>query len=86
MEHHWTVGLMTGTVLDGNIDVALIKTDGETVSEFGLYDLVPYSQEIRELLEQALFAENFCGIELVIDGPGTPAGIGVGENGHCPCL
>ena len=66
MEHHWTVGLMTGTVLDGNIDVALIKTDGETVSEFGLYDLVPYSQEIRELLEQALFEAkdwNFNGPE-----------------------
>ena len=30
MEPIWAVGLMTGTVLDGNIDVALLKTDGET--------------------------------------------------------
>ena len=27
----WAVGLMTGTVLDGNIDVALLKTDGQTI-------------------------------------------------------
>ncbi len=27
----WAVGLMTGTVLDGNIDVALLKTDGERI-------------------------------------------------------
>ena len=31
MEPIWSVGLMTGTVLDGNIDVALLKTDGETI-------------------------------------------------------
>ena len=31
MEPIWAVGLMTGTVLDGNIDVALLKTDGERI-------------------------------------------------------
>lgn len=50
----WAVGLMTGTVLDGHIDVALIKTDGEQVSEFGAYELVPYPGHINELLQRAL--------------------------------
>ncbi|MGJ8526982.1 anhydro-N-acetylmuramic acid kinase [Maritalea sp.] len=50
----WSVGLMTGTVLDGNIDVALIRTDGESVAEFGPYTLAPYPNEINEMLSQAL--------------------------------
>jgi len=54
MDPVWAVGLMTGTVLDGNIDVALLKTDGETISEFGAYTLAPYAPEVRRLLEQAL--------------------------------
>jgi len=54
MEPIWTVGLMTGTVLDGNIDVALLKTDGERVTEFGSYTLAPYPQSIRDLLEETL--------------------------------
>lgn len=54
MEPIWTVGLMTGTVLDGNIDVALLKTDGERIEQFGPYTLAPYSPSIRRLLEEAL--------------------------------
>ena len=54
MEPIWTVGLMTGTVLDGNIDVALLKTDGDRVVEFGPYTLAPYPQSIRDLLEETL--------------------------------
>ena len=54
MEPIWAVGLMTGTVLDGNIDVALLKTDGETIAEFGPYTLAPYQKSIRVLLERAL--------------------------------
>jgi anhydro-N-acetylmuramic acid kinase len=50
----WAVGLMTGTVLDGNIDVALLKTDGESVEAFGSYTLAPYPAETRELLEETL--------------------------------
>lgn len=50
----WSVGLMTGTVLDGNIDVALIRTDGETIDEFGPYTLAPYPDEINQMLHQAL--------------------------------
>ena len=54
MEPIWAVGLMTGTVLDGYIDVALLKTDGETISEFGTYELVPYPDETNRLLEKTL--------------------------------
>lgn len=50
----WGVGLMTGTVLDGNIDVALLRTDGETVESFGAYTLAPYPQSIRDQLEETL--------------------------------
>src|SRR4051794_1498081 len=45
---------MTGTVLDGNIDVALLKTDGEMIEQFGAYTLAPYSQSIRDTLEETL--------------------------------
>jgi len=65
----WAVGLMTGTVLDGNIDVALLKTDGETIESFGAYALKPYPNEIRALLEETLIAArkwNFDGQEPVI--------------------
>lgn len=53
MQPIWAVGLMTGTVLDGNIDVALLKTDGETVTEFGPYALKPYPGSILTLLQRA---------------------------------
>ena len=42
MQPIWAVGLMTGTVLDGNIDVAMLKTDGERIETFGAYTLAPY--------------------------------------------
>ncbi len=54
MDPIWTVGLMTGTVLDGNIDVAMLKTDGERIESFGPYTLAPYPQSIRRLLEDTL--------------------------------
>ncbi|MBU1304107.1 MAG: anhydro-N-acetylmuramic acid kinase [Alphaproteobacteria bacterium] len=54
MEPMWAVGLMTGTVLDGNIDVALLRSDGETIERFGEYRLAPYPQSIRSLLEETL--------------------------------
>ncbi|RWO56166.1 anhydro-N-acetylmuramic acid kinase [Mesorhizobium sp.] len=65
----WAVGLMTGTVLDGNIDVALIKTDGERIANFGTYTLAPYPRSIRTLLEETLDqarAWNFAGPEPAI--------------------
>lgn len=69
MQSIWAVGLMTGTVLDGHIDVALIKTDGEGIEDFGTYTLAPYPQSIRNLLEETLNqarAWNFNGDEPVI--------------------
>jgi anhydro-N-acetylmuramic acid kinase len=54
MEPIWTVGLMTGTVLDGNIDVAMLETDGEGIKSFGPYTLAPYPPSIRRLLEETL--------------------------------
>ena len=54
MQPIWAVGLMTGTVLDGNIDVALLRTDGESIESFGAYTLAPYPQSIRTLLEETL--------------------------------
>jgi anhydro-N-acetylmuramic acid kinase len=54
MEARWAVGLMTGTVLDGNIDVALLRTDGERIERFGPYELAPYPAATRALLEETL--------------------------------
>ena len=56
MQPIWAVGLMTGTVLDGNIDVALIRTDGEGIEDFGTYTLAPYPQSTRALLERTVEA------------------------------
>ncbi len=56
MKPIWSVGLMTGTVLDGNIDVALLRTDGEIVETFGAYTLSPYPRAIRDTLEETLAA------------------------------
>ncbi|PXA98116.1 anhydro-N-acetylmuramic acid kinase [Nostoc sp. 3335mG] len=67
----WTVGLMTGTVLDGNIDIAMLRTDGETIAEFGPYTLMPYAPAVRTLLEETLAASrewNFEGPEPGIFG------------------
>lgn len=54
MDMRWCVGLMTGTVLDGNIDVALLQTDGESIGAFGSYALYPYDAETCDLLAQCL--------------------------------
>lgn len=69
MEPVWAVGLMTGTVLDGNIDVALLRTDGDSVQDFGAYRLAPYPPGLRDLLADTLAAArvwNFEGREPAI--------------------
>ena len=33
MKKDWSIGLMTGTVNDGNIDIAALRTDGEEIFE-----------------------------------------------------
>jgi len=45
---------MTGTVLDGRIDVALLRTDGEHVEAFGPWRLVPYDRAVVSLLEESV--------------------------------
>ncbi len=50
------VGLMTGTALDGNIDLALLHTDGEAVQAFGPWELAPYPDEVRRSLAAAQVA------------------------------
>ena len=50
----WAIGLMTGTVLDGMIDIAMIRTDGEDIHEFGPWTLAPYAQDVQALLARAL--------------------------------
>ena len=51
MKKDWSIGLMTGTVNDGNIDVAAIRTDGEKIFEFGPYQLYPYeNNNIRKVI------------------------------------
>lgn len=47
------LGLMSGTSLDG-VDAALIETDGETVSDVGPSLSVPYPDDFRARLKQAV--------------------------------
>ncbi|TCD14065.1 anhydro-N-acetylmuramic acid kinase [Oricola cellulosilytica] len=56
MQAAWAIGLMTGTVLDGNIDIAMVKTDGQAIEAFGPWELAPYPPGIRDLLERTLQA------------------------------
>ena len=66
MAHPWAIGLMTGTVLDGNVDIAMIRTDGSEIAEFGPWELAPYPDHVPPVLEEALKqarAWNFEGAE-----------------------
>lgn len=47
---------MTGTVLDGNIDIAALRTDGETVEAFGPWQLSRYPEAVQTLLPKAVAA------------------------------
>ena len=46
------IGLMSGTSMDG-IDVALLRTDGEALLEFGPAMAVPYDPAVRDMLAAA---------------------------------
>src|ERR1700722_6460637 len=64
----WALGLMTGTVLDGMIDIAAVRTDGEGVEEFGPWMLIPYPEKVRALIADALAAAQ----EWRFEGPEPP--------------
>lgn len=49
----WVLGLMSGTSLDG-IDAALIKTDGHQVFSFGPWLTVPFDDDYRNRLREAV--------------------------------
>lgn len=49
----WTIGLMSGTSLDG-VDAALIKTDGTEVREIGAHITLPFDEELYHTLHEAV--------------------------------
>jgi anhydro-N-acetylmuramic acid kinase len=49
----WAMGLMSGTSMDG-VDAALIRTDGETVAQFGGALSAPYPPETQRRFRAAL--------------------------------
>ena len=75
MEPIWAVGLMTGTVLDGHIDVALIRSDGERVLDHGACRLMPAPAGLVEVLQDTLAAARLWAFE----GP-EPAIFAVAED------
>lgn len=54
MADKWFAGLMTGTVLDGEIDIAFLRTDGQSITGFGPAGLMPYAPDLRDLLVDCL--------------------------------
>ena len=52
-ESDWAIGLMTGTIIDGFIDIAAIRTDGRDILEFGPWSLTPYPDTLQALIAQA---------------------------------
>ncbi|MEZ5690860.1 MAG: anhydro-N-acetylmuramic acid kinase [Rickettsiales bacterium] len=53
-ERKWSLGLMSGTSLDG-VDAALIRTDGEHVFEFGESITINYNDQERKELREAVY-------------------------------
>ena len=49
----YVIGLMSGTSLDG-VDAALIRTDGERITEFGVGETRPYDASERAVLQAAV--------------------------------
>jgi len=49
-----TIGLMSGTSMDG-VDLALIKSDGESFIERKLFSYTPYSEETKKMLRLLVY-------------------------------
>ncbi len=60
------IGLMSGTSMDG-IDAALIRTDGETIQDFGAVATYPYPASFRSDLREMLGREPGTGADAVIE-------------------
>ncbi len=63
MTTKWTIGLMTGTVLDGHVDIAALRTDGERIIELGPWQLASYPSDVQGLLAPAMHAAQAWGFE-----------------------
>lgn len=57
MEPEWVIGLMSGTSLDG-IDVAMIKTDGHDILEYGPFRSFPYDASFQKMARGVLGKEH----------------------------
>lgn len=49
----WALGAMSGTSLDG-VDAAMLRTDGETILDFGTHSYRPYAPDEQAILRAAL--------------------------------
>ncbi len=59
----WALGCMTGTALDGAIDLALVRTDGRVLLELGPWGLVPYGDDLRSYMAEAVAAARAWGFQ-----------------------
>jgi len=50
----WSIGLMSGTSLDG-IDAALLKTDGNEILEIGDWLTIPFQETLRHKIREAVY-------------------------------
>jgi len=50
----WALGLMSGTSLDG-IDAALIRTDGNTMSDIGAWLTLPFDDRLRTRIRESVY-------------------------------
>ncbi|MEM9585230.1 MAG: anhydro-N-acetylmuramic acid kinase [Pseudomonadota bacterium] len=73
----WALGAMSGTSLDG-VDAAMLRTDGETIAEFGDTAFRPYTAEEQSTLRAALGQWP--------DGPDVAAAQEVVETAHAALL
>lgn len=62
MEPIWSLGLMSGTSLDG-VDVAWLQTDGNTIQKMGEGIMVPYPPHLREKI-RSILGQNIMTLEV----------------------
>ncbi|SNR60423.1 anhydro-N-acetylmuramic acid kinase [Puniceibacterium sediminis] len=72
----WALGAMSGTSLDG-VDAALLRTDGEVITDFGTSGYRAYSDGEREVLRAALGRW---------PGPGLEQALSVVQSAHVQAL